>query len=204
MLIKVNPHKCEIVKEPVNEKQINVTECEFEFCEEITDNFVKQAFFTYNDTSYMQIINNNKCTIPYEVLEHEGQVEIGVVAFKLASLRSGEEEIRYNPSPVYIKTLVGSLKDQYENSEPITPTDKEQIEQAITDLENNKQDLLVSGENIKTINNESLLGSGNLEVITDLSDYYTKEEVYNKTEIDNLVGDIETILTTLDVGGGVQ
>ena len=64
--------------------------------------------------------------------------------------------------------------------------------------------MLVSGENIKTINNESLLGSGNLEVITDLSDYYTKEEVYNKTEIDSLIGDIETILTTLDVGGGVQ
>lgn len=40
----------------------------------------------------------------------------------------------------------------------------------------------------------------------DLSNYYTKSEVYNKTEIDGMIGDIETILTTLDVRkwGGVD
>lgn len=35
---------------------------------------------------------------------------------------------------------------------------------------NNKQDTLVSGTNIKTINNESLLGSGNLEIGGEFSD----------------------------------
>ena len=41
-----------------------------------------------------------------------------------------------------------------------------------------KQNQLVSGTNIKTINNQSILGSGNIEIqaSTDLSDYYTKEE----------------------------
>lgn len=44
-----------------------------------------------------------------------------------------------------------------------------------------KQDQLVSGVNIKTINNQSILGSGNIDIQastgeTDLSDYYTKEE----------------------------
>ena len=44
-----------------------------------------------------------------------------------------------------------------------------------------KQDQLISGTNIKTINNQSILGSGNIEIQTstgetDLSDYYTKEE----------------------------
>lgn len=44
-----------------------------------------------------------------------------------------------------------------------------------------KQDQLVSGVNIKTINNQSILGGGNIEIQTstgetDLSDYYTKEE----------------------------
>ena len=34
-----------------------------------------------------------------------------------------------------------------------------------------KQDTLVSGTNIKTINNQSLLGSGNIDVQTDLTDY---------------------------------
>lgn len=44
-----------------------------------------------------------------------------------------------------------------------------------------KQDTLISGVNIKTINNQSILGSGNIEIQTstgetDLSDYYTKDE----------------------------
>ena len=34
-----------------------------------------------------------------------------------------------------------------------------------------KQNKLISGENIKTINNQSLLGSGNIDVQTDLTDY---------------------------------
>lgn len=34
----------------------------------------------------------------------------------------------------------------------------------IKSLDTNKQDLLVSGTNIKTINNNSLLGSGNISI----------------------------------------
>ena len=76
---------------------------------------------------------------------------------------------------------------------------------------------------------------GGIQVEVDLSNYYTKQETYSKSEtntllntkantsdlptktsdltndsgfttktyVDNLVGDIETILTTLDVGSGV-
>lgn len=132
MLLKVNPHKIEIVKSPVNEKEINITSVEFEFAEEITEDYVKEAYFTLNSKTYKQIIINNQCNIPYEVLNKQGQVEIGVVAY----LVENEEEIkRYNPSPVYISTLIGSLKDDFENSEPITPTDKEQMEQSISDME---------------------------------------------------------------------
>ena len=56
-----------------------------------------------------------------------------------------------------------------------------------------KQDILVSGTNIKTINGESLLGEGNIVISgeTNMSNYYTKEE------IDNTVGDINTILETI-------
>lgn len=44
-----------------------------------------------------------------------------------------------------------------------------------------KQDTLISGVNVKTINNQSILGGGNIEIQastgeTDLSNYYTKEE----------------------------
>lgn len=59
---------------------------------------------------------------------------------------------------------------------------------------NKKQDVLVSGTNIKTVNGESLLGEGNIVVSgggSDMSNYYTKEE------IDNTVGDINTILESI-------
>ena len=54
-------------------------------------------------------------------------------------------------------------------------------------LNQSKQNSLVSGTNIKTINNQSLLGEGNIQVATnaDMSDYYTK------TEIDTMIGNIQ-------------
>lgn len=187
MKILVKPHKVEILQDrEVNEKEIDVSKCEFEFDNEITNDFVKEAYFTLDGNTYKQIIINNECAFPSEVLEHKGDVELGVVAFKVEN----EEEIkRYNPSPAYFNTWMGSLRNA-ENSEPITPSDKEQIEQAILNLQNNKQDTLISGENIKTLNNESLLGSGNIEIEVDLSDYYTKEETYSKGEVDNLIPDL--------------
>lgn len=63
-----------------------------------------------------------------------------------------------------------------------------------------KQDQLISGTNIKTINNQTILGSGNIEIQastgeTDLSDYYTKEEI-NETfatisQMENKVDKVE-------------
>ena len=130
MKITVNPHKCSIDRSLVNEKEINVTKCEFEFSNEIPRNYVKEAYFTYNGTTYKQILFNNECDFPPEVLEKKGQVEIGVVAYEVQE----EEYIkRFNPSPAYFETWQGSLKDEFENSEEITPTDKEQIIGALND-----------------------------------------------------------------------
>ena len=133
MRILVNEHKCEIDKSPVNEKEINITKCEFEFSEEITNNYVKDVYFTLNgNTIKVANIQNNQCDIPYEVLVQKGMVEIGVVAY----LVENEQEIkRYNPSPVFISTLDGSLKDKFDNYEAVTPTDKEQIEQMLNNID---------------------------------------------------------------------
>ena len=71
-----------------------------------------------------------------------------------------------------------------------------------TDL-NSKQDTLVSGTNIKTVNNTSLLGSGNITIsggadITqsvnngDTTHCPSGDAVYDY--IDNVVGDIHTII----------
>ena len=60
-----------------------------------------------------------------------------------------------------------------------------------------KQDTLISGTNIKTINNQTILGSGNIEIqaSTDLSDYYTKEECNSTfattSQVENKVDKVE-------------
>lgn len=62
------------------------------------------------------------------------------------------------------------------------------IKQYVNSKLQQKQDVLVSGTNIKTVNGVNLLGAGNL----DLNLYY-----YTKTEIDSVLGDIESLLSEL-------
>lgn len=127
MKVIVQKHKILLEKEPINEKEINVSYCEFEFDEDITDDFVKEAYFTLDDKTYKQIINNNRCDYPSEILDKSGVVMIGVVAYKVIDELT---EIRYNPSPAYFYTLIGSLKES-ENTQPITPSEMEQYMQLL-------------------------------------------------------------------------
>lgn len=159
MKLIVHKHTIEIEKTPVNEKEINVSKCTFEFDEDmqITDEYVKEAYFTLNGKSYVQIIEDNECSYPSEVLEEKGTLEIGVVAYLLDN---DEYAVRYNPRPVYFGTWDGSLKENAKNSSIPTPSEMEQVLQAL----NKKQNLLISGVNIKTINYESILGEGNLDI----------------------------------------
>lgn len=147
MKIRVNPHNVEIVREqtePINELEVNVSKCEFEFDEKITNEFVKEAYFTLNGSTYKQIIVNNECDYPNEVLTETGTLEIGVVAYKV---ENEEELIRYNPSPDYYDTWVGSLKDA-ENSQPITPSEMEQFEQELQNGLNELEEAVGKAENV--------------------------------------------------------
>lgn len=69
----------------------------------------------------------------------------------------------------------------------------EGVETAMDD----KQDLLVSGTNIKTINNQSILGEGNIEI----SDYYTKteaDEIFaTTTQVNHQAADISALQTDM-------
>lgn len=164
MLLKVNPHKIEIVKSPVNEREINISKCTFEFADEITNDYVKEAYFTLEDETYKQIIVNDECDFPSEVLTKKGTVEIGVVAY----LVENETEIkRYNPSPAYFDTWVGSLKDNAENSEPITPSEMEQFEQALNDGLNEVNDKLDEIDQAIDDVNEAIIETNNLDLDVD-------------------------------------
>ena len=181
MKIRVNPHTVEIVKEqtePINEREIKVSKCEFEFDEAITSDFVKEAYFTLNGETYKQIIVNNECDYPSEVLTKKGTLEIGVVAY----LVENEQEIkRYNPSPDYFESWVGSLKDA-ENSEPITPSEMEQFEQALQDGLNDIND------KIDEVDDKLVVVDGKLD---DIDDAITEANTLN---IDlNKVGKVATV-----------
>jgi len=62
------------------------------------------------------------------------------------------------------------------------------IKQYVNSKLQQKQDVLVSGANIKTVNGVNLLGDGNLNL---------NETYYTKTEIDSMLGDIESLLSEL-------
>ncbi len=158
MKVIVKPHKIELIKEEsVNEKEINVSKCKFEFDERITEEFTKIAFFTSNDKTYKKIIVNNECDYPNEILSEEGRVELGVVAFLE---RNNKVIAKFNPTSEEFATLKGSLKENAENSSTPTPSELEQLESILT----NKQDKLVNGVSIKTINGQSILGEGNINI----------------------------------------
>jgi len=60
----------------------------------------------------------------------------------------------FNPNNYYTKT---QLDARFAEDEEVTAA-------ALNALDEDKQDVLVSGTNIKTVNNESLLGSGNITI----------------------------------------
>ena len=61
---------------------------------------------------------------------------------------------------------------------------------------------MISGQNIKTINGQDILGEGNIEIVgddVDLTNYYTKEEIESKNYLTN-----ETIETLVLDGGETE
>jgi hypothetical protein len=109
----------------------------------------------------------------------------------------GEADNRFQPKGNYLTSIP---------SEYVTENELTSKGYATTTQVGNKQDKLVSGSNIKTINGVSILGSGNIEIQSgtgdvDLSDYFTKLETYNvfytKEQIDTMVGAVNQILDSL-------
>lgn len=189
MKIKVNTHLLEIKRELVNEKEIKANKCEFEFCDEITDEFVKEAYFTFKGKSYKEIINNNECDIPNEVLTERGLIEIGVVAYLV---ENEEYVVRYNPRPVFLRSLNGSLKENAENSKEITPSEMEQFEQQ---LEEGLQQ--VANVNIDA----TQTSTGSTIVITDRDGIEKTVYVYNGQDGQDGVDGVNGITPTIGANG---
>lgn len=130
MKIIVKPHDIQISEtDTVNEGEYHITQLNFEFSKEYTDDLVKKAIFIGNDDkAYEMLINNNTCNIPAEILIKQQSVFLGVYAYKI----TGEELIlRYSPSPVIFPIIDGSYKADSVPSEEITPSQFEQYLQLL-------------------------------------------------------------------------
>lgn len=130
MRITVNAHVVDLKKENlINENECNITRCYFSFSEEYTEDLVKVALFTNKKGTYQQVIINNECDIPSEILKEEGTCLLGVYAYK----SENDKLIRYSPKPFKFSIDEGSYREDAINSSPITPSEYEQYMQAMND-----------------------------------------------------------------------
>ena len=189
MILKVNKDICEIKQNEVwNVGDYNVHTVNVELSSDFNGLVNKVRYFV-EDNCYDELIVNNIAQVPYEATLTEGTIKIGVYGFD-----ADTNILVQSTAPVNKFITSGTYTGNADNTEPLTPTDKQQMETAIqknTDdiivLQNNKQDVLISGENIKTINNESILGSGNINIegggSGGTSNY---NELTNKPKINNI------------------
>lgn len=89
---------------------------------------------------------------------------IGVTDVKVNGSSVVSNNIAYVIVPTKTSELTNDSGFISSENDPTVPSYVKSITLADINNWNNKQDLLVSGTNIKTINNTSLLGSGNIEI----------------------------------------
>ena len=133
MQIIVNKNNiCVDSSEILNENEYNINQMNFTFSEDYADNLTKVALFTQQKTTYTVIIVNNSCFSPPEILANRGDFVLGIYAYEV---QNEELILRFSPSPIKLFISSGSyIRDEdTENSEPITPSELEQYQQALQD-----------------------------------------------------------------------
>lgn len=114
----------------VHEGEHRVNKCSFSFSEEFTEELVKKAIFTSQNSSIEVTIIDNECDIPTEILKARNIVLLGVYAYKVTE---DKLDLRYSPSPDAFKVNSGSYIEDANESEEITPSQFEQYMQAMND-----------------------------------------------------------------------
>jgi len=162
MKIIVNPHSLELQKSvDVNSGEYNVQKCEFVFSNEY-NGLTKMAVFSNEESSFKTMITDNECIIPYEILETDGTIGLGVYGYAL----DGEDLVkRYSPKPVFFNVELGSYQLAEESEQP----SQDIIEQILAELENQGEDIIALQNNLDNLEDN---------VIPTLA---TKEEIPTKT-----------------------
>jgi hypothetical protein len=133
----------------------------------------REGFLVVSNTSGMKTDDN------IETIDIQGRVGWGISYngdltnyYTKSEVDNLIAEIEIDLSDYYTKEEINQLVNQFPTKSEIDARfndyyTKTQVNGLISDLENivdDKQDTLVSGVNIKTINNESILGEGNIDI----------------------------------------
>lgn len=184
----------------VNKGEYHVNVLEFLFSEEYTNEMVKKAIFVSKDESIEQVIINNQCHIPNEMLNIKN-FELRVYAYEI---ENEELVLRYSPTYAVVYLREGSYKSDTSSEETITPTQFEQFEQA---LNNGLNELETGLEEVSNVDIDASK-SGNTATVTitdrqgteksveifDGDDYVITENDYQ--EIANIIVQENNFLTS--------
>lgn len=112
----------------LNRGEYNVTKCKFLFSKEY-DGLVKEAIFFIEEKNIGILLDeNDECNIPQEAFKFRGNIEIGLYAYYT---NNNKLEKRYSPNKTTKVISDGSYTSEIDNTEEITPTDKEQMNSII-------------------------------------------------------------------------
>lgn len=138
MNIEVSKDNVKITnKEQIHKGEYQANECNFTFSEEYSG-LVKKAIFENREEAIEILLVNDKCHIPNEILLGNSiEVNLRVYGYEVEE-ENGESTLKLRYSPAYTTFMLnrGSYLENTSNTEPITPTDKEQMEQIVTDAIN--------------------------------------------------------------------
>lgn len=202
MQINITKNKININKgHTVNEGEYNIRQCDFNFSKDYTDDLVKIAVFTKDGKSYKVTITEDSCMIPIEVLEKKGIITIGVYAYSVIQ-KNGEEilEKRFSPAPAKIFMDYGSYVKNAENSSTPTPTEMEQIEEIVINVNTKMDNLDIEAEKedkITTITITKKDGTKETHEILDGIDGYTPikgTDYWTNQDKEEIIADVNLIL----------
>ena len=184
MKIKVDVNNVTIIeKSDIHKGEYNINKCVFEFSSEYTKDLIYRAVFSCINGSYYQLILNNECNIPEEILrEKDVNIELGVYAYILND--DNELELRYSPKPTYFRVENGSYKDADKTQVP-SPTDYEKFLNEFNRNANEKTEEFNK-------NYENKVNSFNNNATQKINEYNKNADERVK-EINNKVSDIEKI-----------
>ena len=115
-----------------------------------------------------------------------------------------ESDAKYQPkSGMTDYATTGTVNDAITQFTSALTREYERAQGAEMELSGSKQDVLISGTNIKTINNESILGSGNITITSATVDAYTKTESDNKYQPKSGMSAYATTGTTEALNNGL-